>query len=257
MADPPGPRSPERLSPADLLTIGNGVLGFLAIALVARAWADGGPGAGGLSQGELALAAGLIGAGTLLDVLDGLAARLWGSSGLGAHFDSMADTITFGLAPAFLLTAHGSGLASPWDAVTLAAASGYVVVVMIRLARNAAGLHVAPDSFCGMTSPVGAVALIALIAVDASPLATVAGVVAISGGMLARFAYPHQRQAIPTLILLAAWPVGAAAVAGVIPLRTTAALGLAVILAIPLLGRRRRALGERSPLGARRPSVEG
>lgn len=64
------------------------------------------------SQGQLTLACWLVFAGALFDVFDGLAARaLGGGSALGAQLDSLADMVTFGVAPAFLLFIHASSLA--------------------------------------------------------------------------------------------------------------------------------------------------
>ena len=57
------------------------------------------------SQGQLTAACALVFAGAVFDVLDGLAARaLGGGSPLGAQLDSLADMVTFGLAPAFIAT---------------------------------------------------------------------------------------------------------------------------------------------------------
>lgn len=56
------------------------------------------------SQGQLTWACWLVFAGALFDVFDGLAARaLGGGTPLGAQLDSLADMVTFGVAPAFLL----------------------------------------------------------------------------------------------------------------------------------------------------------
>jgi len=55
------------------------------------------------SQGQLTLACALVFAGALFDVLDGLAARaLGGGSELGRQLDSLADMVTFGVAPAMI-----------------------------------------------------------------------------------------------------------------------------------------------------------
>lgn len=55
------------------------------------------------SQGQLTLACWLVFAGAAFDVLDGLAARaLGGGTPLGAQLDSLADMVTFGVAPAFI-----------------------------------------------------------------------------------------------------------------------------------------------------------
>lgn len=56
-----------------------------------------------VSQDNLPLAAILILAGAFLDFFDGLSARLLGVSGeMGKQLDSLADVISFGLAPAFI-----------------------------------------------------------------------------------------------------------------------------------------------------------
>ena len=79
----------------DLLTSANLVCGVMSILLA--------------SQGELTLACWLVFAGALFDVLDGLAARaLGGGSPLGAQLDSLADMVTFGVAPAFVLFVQAS-----------------------------------------------------------------------------------------------------------------------------------------------------
>ncbi len=60
------------------------------------------------SLGDLRLAAWMIVWCGLLDVLDGLAARLLkATSSFGAEFDSMADLVAFGVAPAVLVFSAG------------------------------------------------------------------------------------------------------------------------------------------------------
>lgn len=60
------------------------------------------------SQGQLTIACWLVFAGAVFDVLDGLAARaLGGGSELGEQLDSLADMVTFGVAPAFLVLRLG------------------------------------------------------------------------------------------------------------------------------------------------------
>jgi CDP-diacylglycerol--serine O-phosphatidyltransferase len=61
------------------------------------------------SQGQLTVACWLVFTGALFDVFDGLAARaLGGGSPLGAQLDSLADMVTFGVAPAFLVFQQGT-----------------------------------------------------------------------------------------------------------------------------------------------------
>src|SRR5438876_2555084 len=59
-------------------------------------------------RGEFATAAPFIGIAIVLDMLDGRIARMTGTtSEFGLEFDSLADVISFGLAPAILSFAWG------------------------------------------------------------------------------------------------------------------------------------------------------
>ncbi|HPF89594.1 MAG: CDP-alcohol phosphatidyltransferase family protein [Flavobacteriales bacterium] len=74
----------------DLLTTANLACGVASILLA--------------SQGQLTWACWLVFAGALFDVFDGLAARaLGGGTPLGAQLDSLADMVTFGVAPGMLV----------------------------------------------------------------------------------------------------------------------------------------------------------
>ena len=74
----------------DLLTTANLACGMGSILLA--------------SQGQLTWACWLVFIGAFFDVLDGLAARaLGGGSPWGAQLDSLADMVTFGVAPAFIV----------------------------------------------------------------------------------------------------------------------------------------------------------
>lgn len=91
--------------------------------------------------GDLELAAWMIVWCGLLDVLDGLAARLLkATSSFGAEFDSMADLISFGVAPGMLVLQAGMqlggvqvGTGTFW--VLLVAVGVYVLCGAMRLAR--------------------------------------------------------------------------------------------------------------------------
>lgn len=75
----------------DLLTTANLCCGVLSILLA--------------SQGQLTIACGLIFLAAVFDVFDGLAARaLGGGTPLGAQLDSLADMVSFGIAPGMLVT---------------------------------------------------------------------------------------------------------------------------------------------------------
>lgn len=82
----------------DLLTTANLCCGVSSILLA--------------SQGQLTVACWLVFAAALFDVFDGLAARaMGGGSPLGAQLDSLADLVSFGVAPAFLIFEQGTLLA--------------------------------------------------------------------------------------------------------------------------------------------------
>ena len=87
-----------------------------------------------LQTGDVAhiyFACGLIPAALVFDVLDGRVAR-WRqqSSELGRELDSLADVISFGVAPAAI--AYGCGMQGLWDRVVLVF---FVVCGVSRLAR--------------------------------------------------------------------------------------------------------------------------
>lgn len=105
---------------------------------------------------EFATAAPFIGIAVVLDMLDGRIARLTGaSSEFGREFDSLADVISFGVAPAVLGYAWGL-----IDYGRLGWAVGFIFVsaAAIRLARFNIQSTTHPDKryFVGMPSPAAA-----------------------------------------------------------------------------------------------------
>ena len=89
------------------------------------------------AKGNFELAAWMILWGTLLDKLDGTAARLLrATSKFGVEFDSFADFVTFGIAPAALVYFRVSPLVTGWHGTALMVASAaYAVTLAVRLAR--------------------------------------------------------------------------------------------------------------------------
>jgi CDP-diacylglycerol--serine O-phosphatidyltransferase len=91
--------------------------------------------------GELELAAWIIVWCGLLDVLDGLSARLLkATSDFGAEFDSMADLVSFGVAPSVLMLNAGLQIAdihteSPQFWILLVAIGVFTLCGAMRLAR--------------------------------------------------------------------------------------------------------------------------
>ena len=127
-----------------LMTLGNVICGFAAIHYAAKEMHET---AFGFST--LSFAGGLVFLGMFFDAIDGTVARLTRStSAMGAQLDSLADVITFGVAPAFMtlrLVSHyygpaeGHTLLGPADnayaKVLWAIAAFYVCCTALRLAR--------------------------------------------------------------------------------------------------------------------------
>src|SRR5687768_5765026 len=83
-----------------LVTLGNVLAGFLALSYAVDAWRELDP----VARERLwTYAAWAVVLGMVCDALDGRVARLTGAaSSFGAELDSLADMITFGVAPALL-----------------------------------------------------------------------------------------------------------------------------------------------------------
>jgi CDP-diacylglycerol--serine O-phosphatidyltransferase len=109
---------------ADFFTLANAACGVAAIFLV-MAYMDSG------SMSHFLIAAAMAPAAFLFDVLDGRVAR-WRNqhSALGRELDSLADVISFGVAPAAL--GFAAGLRGGWDWVALIY---FVCCGVSRLAR--------------------------------------------------------------------------------------------------------------------------
>ena len=197
-----GPRRPRPKPPVGTipssLTLGNAICGLMSLAV---------------STGQLGLfsdatrlyiASALVFAGMLFDVLDGQAARrLRQSSNFGVQLDSLADAITFGAAPMFLLQAFDRFVPSP---LLLAIGVGYACCAILRLAyfNTQTGVEDKHEGFSGLPSPAAA--------------GTVAGVALAYAalprweGLLASFS-PNLLPAIENLLHIAA-PVMAVVAAG-------------------------------------------
>ncbi len=106
-------------------------------------------------RGEYATAAPFIGVAIILDMLDGRIARLTATtSQFGVQFDSLADVISFGMAPAVLTFAWGL---APLGRLGWAAGFLFVTATAMRLARfNIQSATADKRYFVGMPSPAAA-----------------------------------------------------------------------------------------------------
>jgi CDP-diacylglycerol--serine O-phosphatidyltransferase len=138
------------------------------------------------SRGRMERAALFILIATVADILDGRIARLTGaSSSFGEIFDSLADVISFGMAPALLIFHWGL-----WQVPRPGIAVSFLILVAvaIRLARFSASPHDLHD-FSGLPSPGGAGAIALFVLVSPSPVQhpafiPVVGVFAVSIALL-------------------------------------------------------------------------
>lgn len=115
------------------------------------------------TRGDFDTAALLIGVAMVLDTLDGYFARLTNSStDFGIQLDSLADVVSFGLAPAILAFTWGL-----WPLRRLGWAVGfiYVAAAAMRLARFNIQTAVLTDKryFVGMPSPPAAAVIAATV----------------------------------------------------------------------------------------------
>jgi CDP-diacylglycerol--serine O-phosphatidyltransferase len=231
-------RPTEHLSPADLVTIMNGILGFMAVALLVRQWGRHPHElAHRIQVGELKLACVLIGSGALCDVVDGIVARATWTSRLGNELDITADAITFGVAPAVVIAVAGFAFPSPFDGLALAAATAHVVAVLVRLARHAVAPHSPADGFVGITSPIAGLGAILLLALNLGPGITVAGLFVLSALMLAPVRYPHQTHPVVMSIVIGCVCCFIAMLAGVVSFRIASGVGLLAVVLTPVAAR--------------------
>lgn len=162
------PRRGVLLLPS-LFTVANIFCGFSAIIQAAN--------------GKYVLAAGLIVVASILDGLDGRVARITGgTSEFGLQFDSIADTVSFGVAPAYVMYIWAL---QPLHRLGWAASFLYVICAAARLARFNMQ-HAVSDNryFIGLPTPPAAVALSGVVLFFQIPIADMR-VSGAAGGLLA------------------------------------------------------------------------
>lgn len=161
----------------NLFTTGNLFCGFLAVIMAQR--------------GNFALACILVLVAMVLDGLDGRVARFTNTmSKFGEQYDSMADMVTFGLAPAMISYYWAlQGL----DNFGLVIAFVYAACAGLRLARFNAQIAVVDSSvFNGLASPAAAAVVITMvwalndfgISGSTIPVAIMAALVTLASGIL-------------------------------------------------------------------------
>lgn len=185
---PQSPGKPRRRAAyalPTLFTSGNIFLGFVAIVQAFE-------GALRVNAGDysdnphFSLAAKALGFAVFFDGLDGRIARMTNTtSDFGRELDSLADVITFGIAPAVLAFVWGVlFVVGPGDLQTQLARAGYLITFFyllcgaVRLARFNIQAAPAPKNpgradrkyFVGMPIPAGAGFIAAIVFMDSSPV---------------------------------------------------------------------------------------
>jgi CDP-diacylglycerol--serine O-phosphatidyltransferase len=145
----------------------------MCTALIAIKWAV---------EREFEWAMGAIVASVILDGVDGRMARILNAqSKFGAEFDSLADFVAFGVAPAILIFNWGL---SQLDGVGWAAVTAFALACGVRLARFNAAIEREheeweSDYFMGVPAPAGA--LLAMLPLYLDGLRSAGGAVALPG----------------------------------------------------------------------------
>jgi CDP-diacylglycerol--serine O-phosphatidyltransferase len=192
LEDPRSPdRRPRRAAYAlpTLFTAGNVFLGYISILRSFRGAMAASSGGFGASE-NFAIAAQAIGAAVFLDGLDGRIARMTNTvSEFGREMDSLADVISFGIAPAvlaftwgvqFIDPGFGEGLRSELFNIGSFVAFLFLLCGAVRLARFNVQKNPIPKNpgrpdrkyFVGLPIPAAAGMVAAVVyAFDAQPLA--------------------------------------------------------------------------------------
>ncbi len=134
----------------DLLTTANLCCGVASILLA--------------SEGQLTIACGLVFLAALFDVLDGLAARVsrQGGTELGKQLDSLADMVSFGVAPALVTYMRASALSGEIQGLVTAASLIMAVASCWRLARFNVDSRQA-GGFLGLPTPANGLFWVSMV----------------------------------------------------------------------------------------------
>ena len=157
-----------------MITFGNLLCGVMAIMLA--------------MDHHFTIAAALIFLAGILDVLDGvIARRMRGSNPFGESLDSLADIISFGVAPALLVY---TVYLHSWPIFGVLVAGGYVVCGAWRLARFAVGERGA--FFQGLPITMGGMSLATFLFYPTfwTPHAVAALTVILAALMVSQFRFP-------------------------------------------------------------------
>ncbi len=165
----------QKLNIPDIVTLSNALLGLAAMLSA--------------SNGRYGLACILLLVAAVADGVDGYLARRFTSNEFGGTMDSLADVISFGVAPAFIVYSIYSTL-HPY--MIGLAVSFYVICGILRLARFSSIKKTITD-FEGLPITAGSVMIASYLLIDEKYISTysvVALVVILSLLMISKLTYP-------------------------------------------------------------------
>lgn len=183
------PRFVGRVGLADTVTIANAMLGFVA---------------GALALVDPFLAARLILLAAIADGLDGVIARVYGSTQMGEFLDSLADVASFGVAPALLVVGaieaeRGLAVALTLEtAVVLLVPALFVAMAITRLALYTAYDLGRAETEGVQTTLAGTILAVTYLTGHATPVLLLAATAFFCYLMVAPITYPelHARDAL-------------------------------------------------------------
>jgi phosphatidylserine synthase len=154
------------------------------------------------------------------DGLDGIFSRRSAAppSGFGRIADSVADAVSFGIAPAFLIAVHTGDVATwqPWEPVAVTLAGVYLAAAVARLTYFTLRAFDRPH-FLGVPTPQSALALVvALLFHDTpafqsvQPIGVLVAVSILSVMMVVPVQYPKVRRGSPLRLPMAVTAIAAA-----------------------------------------------
>lgn len=175
----------RRMSVADVVTLLNGAVGFVA---------------GVLAFQDPDLAARLILLAAILDAIDGILARRFGNTEAGPLLDAITDVVSFGVTPALLVVAIGERSHGVLGEAELVITAGihltgalFVLLAVVRTAMYST--HVDPDDMRpGVQNTLAATIIAAAYLTDlAPPWALLALTAVLAVAMVAPLPYPKLR----------------------------------------------------------------
>lgn len=168
------------LTVADVVTLGNVVIGFLAVAVAPT---------------DPELAARLVLLAAVADGIDGVLARAFGGSAMGPYLDSLADVPSFAIAPAMIVYVVGVdtdvGLHDGLEAgLVVAVPALFVAMAVLRLGAYSAYDTAASRTVGAPSTLAATIIAVSVLTVHWTPELMIGGMAILAGAMISPFTYP-------------------------------------------------------------------